>query len=522
MNKFFRNKKPHWLLLPLLSGVLLALSFYPFGFSLLIFVSFAPLIYFVVAMPERSIRELFIGGFIVGSVSALSFSYPFFTQFHWLEKTYLFEDIIRLFFIPAAIIGGVSHGAITVFTRSLAGHLPVRGAIVFSALFTLWLSFFQYLMHGFNYFDPAFAAAPASFFLKFAAAGGTPLVVFATLLINSFLALLFVKGINKKKIVVAATVFSVAAFGGIVGYWRYLETPVSGENKILKAAIIQISDRRDNAFGSVKNGVFSYPLLEKHIKDALAGGADFIIYPFSPVSGAISASGDNPDFNKKVLVTNIGAIGSWVKENVPQNKIFMSWNSVYENKSFFNEYSFWKNGGLYARYQKRILMPFADYTPDWAAKKGLYTTPFDTKEGEITKPISLDGYLAGNLLCSEIGNKKLAREDAKISDFIIAAGSDAMFFEDVAGRINLVQAQYRAAENNIPVIRANRLGPSAFINPDGTMAAKMEYNKDGVVFGEVSLGERKKTFYEKFGGAPFLLLLAIIVLLPMRRKTTIV
>ncbi len=514
----FYTKKPHWLLLPLASGILMALSFYPFGASALILVAFAPLIHFTIATPERTTRELFIGGFIAGSISALSFSYPFFGQFHWVKETYLFETIIRLFFIPATIIGGLAAGAIVITTRFLIMRWPVFNVLIFSALFSLWLLFFQRFMGGFNYFDPAFAAAFSPLLVKFAGIGGTPFVTFIILLVNSFFALFFIYE-NKKKLLLG-TIGTVAIFGfGLLAHEQYLK---SGKDEALSKsapiAIIQISDRGDEAFGFVKDNSFRYPLLEKYTKEAVSAGAELIIYPFSPVSGAIAINSIDAVFNKKVLVTNTNTFGAWVKKNVPENTIFMTWNSIYENGEFFNEYSFWKNGELYQRYQKREPLPFADYTPAWAAKKGFYTTPFDVKTGNMISQVSLGDYSVGSLICSEVGYRELAREDAKMAPLIIAAGSDAMFAGDVAGRINLIQAQYRAAENNTPAIRANRLGPSAFIHPDGTITSKMEYNKDGVLFEKVSLGNGKKTIYAKFGDTPLITLLSLILIAPVAIK----
>lgn len=516
----FYTKKPHWLLLPLVSGVLMALSFYPFGASPLIFVAFAPLIYFAIGMPERTTRELFIGGLIAGSISALSFSYPFFAQFHWIKETYLFETIVRLFFIPAAIIGGLSFGVITIITRLLLTRWAAFNALIFSTLFALWLLVFQLSIDGFNYFDPAFAAASAPVLIKFAGIGGTPLVTLIILLTNSFFALFFLAENKKKFFFGTAGIIAIFTIG-LLAHERYLRGGGAGEAiiKTVPIAIIQISDRRDEAFGFVKDESFQYPLLERRIKEAVSTGAELIIYPFSPVSGAIAINGIDAAFNKKVLVTDVDTFGAWVKKNVPENTVFLTWNSIYENGAFFNEYSFWKNGELHKRYQKRQPLPFADYTPSWAAKKGFYTTPFDVKTGSITDQVSLGDYSVGNLICSEVGDRELARDDALTAAFIIAGGSDAMFAGDVAGRVNLIQAQYRAAENNIPVIRANRLGPSAFIGPDGAIVSKIEYNKDGVLFGEMAPGNGKKTIYARFGDTPLLVFIGLIILLAVYFRT---
>ena len=57
MNYFNSIQKPHWLLLPLFS-VLLSLPFYHLAPGAY-FVAFAPLMYFAIGMPERTIPKLY-------------------------------------------------------------------------------------------------------------------------------------------------------------------------------------------------------------------------------------------------------------------------------------------------------------------------------------------------------------------------------------------------------------------------------------------------------------------------------
>lgn len=519
MNRLlFNSQKPHWLVLPFSSGVLLALAFYPFELWPLIFVAFAPLIYFAIAMPGRSMREVFIGAFIAGSISSLSFSYPFFAQFHWAKDTYLFTAMVQLLYIPATIIGGLAAGIITVATRFLLTKFSVFNALIWSTLFASWLLFFQLSIDGFNYFDPAFVVASLPWLVKFAGLAGTPLVAFIILLINSFFALLFIYE-NKKGFLLGAAGVAVIFSLSLIAHEKYLNR---GGNEVgaktVSVAIAQISARKDNAFGDVVNGSFQYPLLAERLREASRKGAKLIIYPFSPVSGAIAVNGMKDAFNKKVLIADTASFGGWIEKQISPDAVALTWNSLYENGSFFNENSYWQNGVLKERYQKRHLLAFADYSPQWAAQKGLYTGPFDVKAGYMHEPVRLGEYSVGNLICSEVGDRALARSDAKNSSFIIAAGSDAMFLGDIAGKINLVNAQYRAAENNISVIRANRLGPSAFIRPDGSIEARMEYNTDGVLLGDTSLGKRKETFYSRFGDIPLFIVFGLITLLAVVLK----
>src|SRR5574337_990879 len=101
-----------------------------------------------------------------------------------------------------------------------------------------------------------------------------------------------------------------------------------------------------------------------------------------------------------------------------------------------------------------------DYTPLWAQRLGLYSTPYDVTAGAPDNHASLDGISVGSLLCSELDQADLGRQTAATSSLIIAAGSEAMFVDDVASEFSVRAAQFRAAENHVPVVRGNMLGPS--------------------------------------------------------------
>src|SRR3989344_5349114 len=79
-------------------------------------------------------------------------------------------------------------------------------------------------------------------------------------------------------------------------------------------------------------------------------------------------------------------------------------------------------------------------------------------------------------------------------------------------------AQYRAVENDIPVVRAALLGPSAIINADGSIAAWMPEGESGVLRGAVQVGPAHQTLYTRFGNLPLTLFIAGILILAWRAR----
>jgi apolipoprotein N-acyltransferase len=188
----------------------------------------------------------------------------------------------------------------------------------------------------------------------------------------------------------------------------------------------------------------------------------------------------------------------------------MVWTTLYENGGFYNVFEFYTRGAPAVEYQKRAIFPFIDYTPQWAQRLGFYTTPYDARVGPEVQPLAVHGIRAGALLCSEIHRQDLVRSEAVLSPLIISAGSEAIFLDDVASHFSLEAAQYRAVENNIPVIRANLLGPSGIITPNGALQASLPRGKNAIMSATIALRAPHPTLYTKLGNSVMVALLMFI------------
>src|SRR3990167_8339755 len=89
--------------LPALSGVLLALVFYPFYFWWFAFVALAPLFYFALS-PERTRRELFLGGALCGLIGIGPLVYFSLGQTVFFQHAPLFTFVVQLSSIPALLL----------------------------------------------------------------------------------------------------------------------------------------------------------------------------------------------------------------------------------------------------------------------------------------------------------------------------------------------------------------------------------------------------------------------------------
>jgi apolipoprotein N-acyltransferase len=437
-----------------------------------------------------SIGIALVSGVIFGIIVALSIAYTTFIQFHWLPEAHLFTSIVRLSFIPITIASAVIWGFLAFVYGRIKTGMIVLDAVLLALIWVFAEKLFAVMLGNYNLAMLGFAVSPVLRSTQFAALGGVLFVSFIVALINSFLAAFLFAGIKKNKSDLKNLVIFLACsviFLGIANivHKRYLAGG-AGEEKRLSVAIIQNSDRKKGAFGAFTQGIVSFPKLEQEIQKAVAMKPDVVIYPFNPYVGALSENSEiGVQFNTNVIAGSVLEFAAWTKKHIPNITAFITWNTVFRNGSFFNEFNVWENGALTSFYQKRVLFPFMDYTPAFARQRGFFTTPFDASPGhENQEPIVFRGFSAESLICSEVHDAFLV--SPKNRDLILSLGSDAMFYGDVVAYIDFVIAQYRAVEYHMPAIRGNRFGPSALIDADGRIIAKMDSGQEGVLFGTIS------------------------------------
>ncbi len=509
-DEFFAKK---WFVLPVVSAVLLLLSFYPFNLWFLNLVALAPFFYFINLPVSR--RRLAYGGFLFGFVFSFSISYFTVIQFHWIPETYLFKNLVNLSFLLLSAIGGTVGCMVALSYRFFSGKNLARNAFVFGAIFAISELFLNFIFGG--YFPGMLPLTADTLWpiMKLASVGGVFFVSFLMYSINAFAGqLLLIRDADKIKNFAKGLAVSLVLLSIIfAGNEAYLGFGKTGTAETIKVAILQNMDKGEGVFATTTDEIFKFNKLDELLKKASLQKPDLIIYPFSPVIGAIYFTPPIAEFNKKVLAVSAGEFARWLNERVPEGTIVMTWDVVYKNGEFLNQNDFWQNGRIVGSYRKRNLFPFADYTPKWAQKMSFYTTPYDIVKGEENQNISLgNGLSTGNLICSEISNQALASRDTQNSQIIISAGSEAMFSDAVASAFNLMHARYRAAENNVPVIRANRFGPSAIVDSGGGIVKKMKRGEDGVMVGEIKITDGRRTLFNVFGNVIVLVLIVIILL----------
>jgi len=177
--------------------------------------------------------------------------------------------------------------------------------------------------------------------------------------------------------------------------------------------------------------------------------------------------------------------------------------------------------GRKAAYDKRRLVPFAESDPPYlgwlAPLLGRVTVGAAYEPGTGPRVLHIAGTTVGTPICFEITYpddlRRVRKEGARL---LLNLSNDAWFGKTGFSRLHLAHAVFRAVELGVPVVRAANAGISAVIDASGRFRASTR------LFERVTLRVRvpratRTTFFERYGDAPFLLLLVLGLMVGLRR-----
>lgn len=498
-------------LLPIVSALVLVLTLPPFNFWPLVFVALIPL--YIFTFTETRLSYVFFGGIFFGLIYSSYISLVTLSSFTWLPEAHLFVNAVKLLSPIIAFVMAVTTALVWIFAVSLKQYTqnPVERALLFG-LFALVEWILGKMLFGFNYGSIAYAAGHFEVVRLAGSIGGAFLITFLVVVINAALAQAILSFTQKEKSVRVElsfmSLFVVCVLIGALALSKGFLIP-RDDTHSFSVAIIQNDAREESeAFGRVEDGRFAFPALETQLREIAETQSDVIIYPFSPWVGVLSDTINNSAFDREVIAIDFDTFGAWLREHVPSESVFVTWNTRLSDGDFLNELNYWKDGVLVDSYAKVKLFPFLDYTPMWSQDLGLYTTPYDATGGDNTAPLDIGGIAVGQLICSEVIGPASAHENSVGSNVLFSVGSEAMFSSSIASEINLQNARLRAVETGRPVVRANKFGPSAIIDRYGNIVNRLAFDETGILSGNVTTTNKEvKTIYERTSEYPFIIVL---------------
>jgi apolipoprotein N-acyltransferase len=174
-------------------------------------------------------------------------------------------------------------------------------------------------------------------------------------------------------------------------------------------------------------------------------------------------------------------------------------------------------GKLAGRYDKAHLVPYGEYLPMRPLLSALGLSrlapgDFDFDSGPGPTTIEIPGWgEVGLQLCYEIIFSGHVVDEHNRPDFIFNPSNDA-WFGSWGPPQHLAQAQLRAAEEGLPIVRSTPTGISALIDGRGRIVKKLDWRTAGVIDAYLPSAAPQPTVFARFGNAiPMLLAMLLII-----------
>jgi apolipoprotein N-acyltransferase len=184
-------------------------------------------------------------------------------------------------------------------------------------------------------------------------------------------------------------------------------------------------------------------------------------------------------------------------------------------------------GKIVGRYDKAHLVPYGEYLPmrpllSYIGLSRLAPGDLDFTPGPGPRTLDVGGWgKAGIQLCYEIIFSGKVVDEQHRPSFIFNPSNDA-WFGSWGPPQHVAQAQLRAAEEGLPVLRATPTGISAVIDARGNLVKSLPWRTAGVIDAVLPPAANQPTLFARWGNfIPIVLALMLIaggIVLGKRRR----
>ncbi len=477
------------ILLSLLSGILLILSFPNYDLEFLAWIALVPLLH---SIEGKGLFSSFKLGFLTGILSFLGILYWIIVAVH----TYGNVPLILSGFILLLLVLYLSLfiGAFTSLTRLIQARSGLQ--IIFFAPF-LWVALEylrSFLLTGFPWANLGYSQYLNLPFIQMSDITGAYGLSFVLLLVNVGLFRVLHQWSKRvfpfKEVIVTAIIL----LGFLIyGYFRMgVVDEQMIKNPSLKIGLVQgnidQSIKWDESFQ--KETLKIYDKLSFKVAE---GKPDLIIWPETATPFFFQDAKEYQPFILEIpKKTNAFLLFGTPSYRVQKGKV-NHYNSAYLVSPA---------GETAGKYDKIHLVPFGEYVPmqDLLFFIGSLGEGIgDFKSGKEIFNFSLPQGKFGVLICFEIIFPDLCRKFVKQgANFLVTITNDAWFGKTSAPYQHFSMAAFRAVENRVFVARAANTGITGFIDPKGRIV------KQGGIFTEEAMNgmirlSKNKTFYTLYG-----------------------
>ena len=491
------------LLLSIISGVLLVLSFPNFNLEFLAWFAFVPLFF---TLKNKSKGKVFLLSYITGVV-------------FWLGTIYWLIHVTLLGMLLLVLYLALYFGFFGLVLSTTSYEL--RATSLFS-IPSIWV-FLEYLrshlLTGFGWALLGYSQYLNLPIIQIADITGTWGVSFLVMMVNVLLYGLICHRLqltgHRLKILMLALTCSL--WLSVYGYGLFKLRPTTGglRPKIIRVSVIQGNISQEMKWQpSTKDFIFKKYLAISHM--AAKEKPDLIIWPEAALPVILE---EEPFY--------YGMVSDFVRESrIP---LLLGAVTLRDNLYYNSAILVSPEGRLANRYDKLHLVPFGEYVP---LKKILPFLETIVPIGDIAagKEYTVFGaYLTSGpghsfqskfsvLICFEDLFPELSREFVKRgAHFLVNITNDGWYKKTAAAYQHFQASVFRAVENRVFLVRSANTGISGFINPRGEIISLVrdqsgrEIFVDGYKTQEIGIPKRQRSFYSRYGDV-FVVLCVFIVL----------
>ncbi len=481
------NKKT--LLLSLVSGLLIVLSFPKPDMGFLAWIAIVPLLY---AIENQDLQAAFGTGLVAGLVYNTGLLYWIvFVITQYGNTSFLagvaimFLLVIYLSLYPAFFCLGVAY-----FRKR-----GIRGVIVAPLLWVSLDYLKGFLFSGFPWEDLAYSQHGYLPVIQIGDITGIYGITFLIVLLNCIVYDLLLSPGGKGKKLWPGIVVGFGLLSLVLGYGIYrmdslnksLQHPGSIDVSLIQGNIDQ-SVKWSAAYQNDTMNVYRGMSLTASKQDV-----SLIVWPETAVPFCFQ----NLDDRSRNVIDTARKAGSWLLFGS------LGYERVDGKISFRNSaYLISPEGAVSGRYDKVHLVPFGEYVP---LRKVLFFVDKlvegagDFTSGGEIRPIPMGGNEVGILICYEGIFPEISREYCmKGAGLLVNITNDAWYGNTSAPYQHLTMAAFRAVENRRYMIRAANTGVSAIVNPAGDIVFRTGLFERTTLSGPVKF-LRQNTFYSRYG-----------------------
>ena len=520
--------KTSYYLYSLIAGALLVLSFAPFGFFPIAYLSLAALFYMMSRCSRRSHLVKLCWAFGVGLFGAGA-SWVFQSMHGFAQAPIVLAGFLTFLFVLGLALQVAFFGWIAShFTKSL---LIVRLLVVYPCAWVFvewcrgWLfTGFPWLLVGHSQVDTWLAS--------YVPVGGTLLLSLVTAVISGAIVTAFFSGRAERFQQVnlpAANYIRVAEplshLNQVVGGLLVLALPIGalflGEKawvedtgRTLKASLLQANIPQDQKWLPEQK----VPTIERYMSMTRANWeSDLIVWPETAIPGQFH------EFNDAVLAP--------MQQEALENNSKLVVGGFHRTPEGRFENSVMVLGDdtdVADMYSKRHLVPLGEYIPLLQHLRWLdrwMNIPYDNlARGEGDGLVNIGEYKAQVSICYEdvFGEEMIA--DLPQADFLINVTNDGWFSNSLQPYQHMQIARLRALETGRYLLRATNTGVSGIVNHKGKLVHTIAAYEQGVVTGDIKL-LKGTTPYVRYGNylvVGFISALLLLIYLVVRRNKSLI